>query len=72
MLWTEILSVIWGILWIRWLPVLPAAIPRMQEQNPLAAISPQDIESIEILKDASGHSDLWFAGCQWRSADYYY
>lgn len=26
---------------------------RMQEQNPLAAISPQDIESIEILKDAS-------------------
>ena len=27
MLWTEILSVIWGILWIRWLPVLLAAIP---------------------------------------------
>lgn len=26
---------------------------RSQEQNPLASISPQDIESIEILKDAS-------------------
>ncbi|MEG0948273.1 MAG: TonB-dependent receptor [Bacteroidales bacterium] len=26
---------------------------RIDEQNPLAAISPQDIESIEILKDAS-------------------
>lgn len=26
---------------------------RAQEQNPLAAISPQDIENIEILKDAS-------------------
>jgi hypothetical protein len=38
--------------------------------GPLAAINPNDIESIEILKDASATANLWIKRCKW-GCDYY-